>query len=215
MTSIHMHSLLMNIFDVMALNTDLVVATHLNINILPLLRLLSYCRRFMRSSFTYSSSRNYPFLFQLPRSSWICTVSIFKEPRSHGIALLTPENTPSILSESGGILKISIAIWCRRGYSALCSSRVHHWSDVPNIGVGTPLRNLSSSSSTSLWSVTSSARRRDSNFAFRITEFTPCILCSYHSLFVGGSEVVEEGDALKVSKCGVFSHHVMLHHMYS
>ncbi len=46
-----MHSLLMNIHDVMALNTDLVVATHLNINILPrlrllsLLRLLNYCRR--------------------------------------------------------------------------------------------------------------------------------------------------------------------------
>ena len=36
----------MNIHDVMALNTDLVVATHLNINILPLLRLLNYCRCF-------------------------------------------------------------------------------------------------------------------------------------------------------------------------
>ena len=40
-----MYSLLMNIHDVMALNTDLVVATHLKINILPLLRLLNYCRR--------------------------------------------------------------------------------------------------------------------------------------------------------------------------
>ena len=58
----------MNIHDVMALNTDLVVATHLNINILPLLRLLNYCRRFMRSSSTYSSSCNSP--FQLPMSSW-------------------------------------------------------------------------------------------------------------------------------------------------
>jgi hypothetical protein len=42
---IHMYSLLMNIHDVMALNTDLAVATHLNINILPLFRLLNYCRR--------------------------------------------------------------------------------------------------------------------------------------------------------------------------
>ena len=40
-----MYSLLMNIHDVMALNTDLVVATHLKINILPLLRLFNYCRR--------------------------------------------------------------------------------------------------------------------------------------------------------------------------
>jgi hypothetical protein len=28
-------------------------------------------------------------------------------------------------------------------------------------------------------------------------------------------DVYVYGDALKVSKCGVFSHHVMLHHMYS
>ena len=41
---IHMYALVMNIHDVMVLNTDLVVATHLNINIVPLLRLLNYSR---------------------------------------------------------------------------------------------------------------------------------------------------------------------------
>jgi hypothetical protein len=42
---IYMYLLLINIHNIIALNADLVVATHLNINILPLLRVLNYCRR--------------------------------------------------------------------------------------------------------------------------------------------------------------------------
>ena len=52
---------------------------------------------------------------------------------SYNEARLTPERTPLILSEHGGILKISIAIGCRRGYCCCCSSQHHQSSGVPMI----------------------------------------------------------------------------------
>jgi hypothetical protein len=44
------------------------------------------------------------------RRSWRLSAGVSPSHRSHGIALPAPENTPLILSESGGILKVSIAI---------------------------------------------------------------------------------------------------------
>jgi hypothetical protein len=75
-------------------------------------------------------------------------VSVESRALSQEIVRLAQENTRSGSSDIAGTLSMSIAIWCKRGYSILCSSRHHHPSGVfVVICLGGELTNFSNSSS--------------------------------------------------------------------